>query len=118
MDVELQIVLQDQLQDNVDREDVVVQVGAVTEILDLKRDDLPGRGLPISDSVPMGLVNEVGPRGANVRYTAVVCSMVDQETNVIVAGLIGVVVVELVMSVMVVQPENINLPRQEGGFDH
>ena len=49
----------------------------------------------IADGILVYLHNEVGPSGADIGAVAIVCGMVDEETNVVVAGLVGVGVVEL-----------------------
>jgi hypothetical protein len=44
---------------------------------------------------PVDLVDEVGPRRANIRNTAVVGGMVDEKTDIVVSCLIGIVVIQL-----------------------
>lgn len=49
----------------------------------------------IGESLLVDLLNEVGPCVADVGDVAVICSMVDEQADVVVSSLIGVVVVEL-----------------------
>ena len=49
----------------------------------------------LADSFGVHLVDEVGPSVAYVGDVAVVGDVVDQEAYVVVAGLVGVIVVEL-----------------------
>ena len=99
MCVELEIVLQHQLKNNVDREDVLVLVGAETDLLNLHSYSFPWCGLLVVNCILMHLLYEVGPRVADVWDIAVVGNVIDQQTDVVVGCLIGVVVVELGKSV-------------------
>jgi hypothetical protein len=96
VDVELQVVLEKELQDDVDGEHVLVETGAVTQVLDFQGDDFPGKALVSCDGISMGLFDEVGPCRADVGDVAVVGGVVDEEAYIVVCCLIGVLVIELI----------------------
>lgn len=65
----------------------------------------------------MDLVDEVGPGGADVGHGAVGGSVVDEEADVIVACLVGIVVVELiVVSAICFRRKSGSLPHPGNGF--
>lgn len=95
MSVELQVVLEQELQDNIDREDILVEIDAVANLLNFECNELPRGVMVVCDCVSVDLIDEVGPCRAYVRDAAVVGSVIDEQTDVVVCCLIGVVVVEL-----------------------
>lgn len=93
--VKFEVVLEEQLQNDVDRKDAFIEVNTVANILDFQCHYLPRCALVVRNSVPVCLFDKICPCGANVRYATVISCMVDKKTNVVVSCLIGVIVVEL-----------------------
>lgn len=115
--VVLDVVLQEQLKNDVDREDVLVQVDASADFLDLDCERLPWLWQPGGEGLPVYLLDQVGPRVANIGDIAVVCGVVDEQANVVVPSLIGVVVVQLCVLVSDSVYVSKNLPRLAVGSD-
>lgn len=80
------------------REDGLVHVDTSANFLDLGRESFPRRCVGARfQGFCVHLLNKIGPSVANIRDAAVVCSVVDQEANVVVTGLVGIVVIQLVL---------------------
>jgi hypothetical protein len=93
--VVLEIILEEKLEDDVDGEDVLVHVDTTTDLFDLECKRLPWLCCAISESLLVHLLDEVRPRVADVGNVAVIGGMVDEQTDVVVPGLVGVVMVQL-----------------------
>ena len=95
MCVVFEIVLKEELEDDVDGEDVLVHVHAATDLFDLECKGLPRLGCAIGESFLVDLLDEVGPGVADIGNVAVICGVVDKETDIIVPGLVGIIMIQL-----------------------
>jgi hypothetical protein len=132
VEVELQIVLQQHLQQHIDRKDIFIQLHPAADIFNRISDEFPrrssgaGRDAVCCEGVLVDLVDEVGPCGADVREGTVVGGVVDEEADVVVTGLVGVLVIELenvlawsrggMRGSSSVVACDVSLPRLETGF--
>ena len=98
--VECNVILEEDLEDDVHREDVLVQGNASADRFNRECNVLPRRCLVVRHSLAVRLLDLVGPGVANGGHIAVVGCVVNVEANVVVAGLVGIVVVELSRSVL------------------
>lgn len=78
MCVVLEIVLEEELEDDVDREHVLVHVDTATDLLNLERKGLPRLCCLIRKSPLVDLLDKVGPGIADVGDAAMVCRMVNE----------------------------------------
>jgi hypothetical protein len=95
------VVLKEDLENNVNREDIFAQVDAATESFDGEGDVLPGSGLLFFNRLVMRLFDDVGPCVADIGEVTVVGCVVNEEADGVVACLVGVGVVKLESSVSI-----------------